>query len=146
MATDDDTNRQDGDGEVDQPPARASFVDCVAVTTSRDGMLATVALTERPEQLEPVCGEDLTQLLRVAGITFGIVEQAALDELVANWAAPVDDVIVAIGKYPTASTDDEVILQFDPDPQPRPVIDEDDRADFRELGLLQNVTAGDLLA
>jgi uncharacterized protein (DUF342 family) len=162
MARDEDIRQEDGPhGEADRPDEPADrldeqaaaepsaptlLADCLTVRISRDGMLATVTLTARPDQVEPACGEDLARLLGSAGVRFGIVEQATLDALIADWVAPVDDVIVAIGKHPTAPTDDEVTLEFDPDPQPQPEIGEDDRADFRELGLLQNVSAGDVLA
>jgi len=88
--------------------------------------------------------EAIVAELQVHGVVFGI-DYWAIDSLVEHkrWG---EKVLVAKGIEPVPGEDGQVEFFFDPSKRPRPRQLENDKVDYREIGLIQIVNEHDLLA
>lgn len=128
-----------------EPPVLA---DLVRVTVSRDRLRALADFQERPPAHSGFAptAKELIELLRQQGIRYGLVGESVLQEVLDTWIEPLTDVVVAIGRAPTASKPETCTLQFDPDPPLQLAQREDGSVDYRELGIMQTAVAGQVLA
>lgn len=93
---------------------------------------------------EPVAPDTVRAALREHGVREGIDE----DALISLCEAPgPDEVLIARGVPPTAGDNARIDYLFLSEATEfSPLVDQFDRADFREVGLIQNVVPGQLLA
>lgn len=123
------------------------------VTVPQDGRTVIEVTLDRMAAymrvLPPVGGRPLDaaaarSALAAAGVVFGI-DEATLDAAVAA-ADPATEHCVARGATPAAGKDGEVRFRFRTGQEGRPAERADGGVDFRELGIVQNVTARQTLA
>ncbi|MDL2232210.1 FapA family protein [Ruminococcaceae bacterium OttesenSCG-928-L11] len=101
-------------------------------------------LIQRPEgDVLPLLAEDIEAALAAENITTGI-DKAVIQAVCAHteYNAPR---IVARGKYPETGRDGYVDYHVTVDRNTRPKIREDGTVDYRDLGLIENVTAEQVL-
>ncbi|MCY0875289.1 MAG: FapA family protein [Firmicutes bacterium] len=131
--------------EVVEPPQLADYV---SVKMNVDRLRAVVDFRERPPAdsgFVPTVQQFLA-ILRQHGVRYGVLSEAALQDVLDSWLDRMSGVVVAVGRPPTESIPETVTLHFDPDPQIRLVERDDGTVDFRELGIMQTAVAGQLLA
>lgn len=117
----------------------------VRVHVAKDGMKAWMNVSAPSEEGKGVVEDDIRLALRAGGITFGIKD----DSIEGFLASPVyeNEVLVAEGRPVTDGIDGEIIFHFETEKVHKPrVVDEDGKVDHKELGLLENVVEGQLLA
>ncbi|MDR1735699.1 MAG: FapA family protein [Oscillospiraceae bacterium] len=122
-----------------KPPVPAK----VMVLISKDRLKATVRLTPAEEGGRAPDREMLNDALGRFGVVYGI-DSEKLDVLV---KLPVygDDISVASGTAPERGKDAAFTYNFTLDKELRPVEREDRTVDYKNLGIVVNVSAGDLL-
>ena len=90
--------------------------------------------------------EQLKGLLRAHGITYGLIEDAALEAYLKEGFQETKPFAVAQGKPPVPAGMVEIRYHFDTDPLKVGTIKEGGYIDFRERGALPQVKKDDLLA
>ena len=129
--------------ELDEaPPA----VDATArVTVSSDQLAAYISIEPPSNGGEPVTMDLLTAALDKSSVTYNI-DTAKLDELV---QLPLygEDVRIAEGSAPEDGVNGTICFKFETDlSKLKPKEKADGSVDFHDLGIVQNVTAGQVLA
>ncbi len=112
----------------------------ITVKVIDGGLKAVVRITPPSEGGEGPTFEKLREALASSGVTVGI----DLDQLTELAADPVydEDVVVAYGVEPINGQDGTATLLIQTENKGRPKVREDDRVDYLDLGLIENVTAG----
>jgi len=91
-----------------------------------------------------VTAEEIMAEVRKRGITFGLRPENIVNYLeLGDFTLPV---LVAAGAEPIPGTDAQINYKFNPAPQVELKEDAKGRVDYRELGLIQSVEAGGVLA
>lgn len=114
----------------------------VTITTNDSGMVAYIEV--RPALGgKPITRQMIEEALQAKGITYGI-KQEAIEQAVAA-KTPVS-LVIAEGRPPVDGTDATIVFKFNINPEATPVELADGTVDYRNLDLIQNVKAGDVLA
>jgi hypothetical protein len=132
-------------------PVKIGSAQKVAHTTTlvveimEDRMSAYLTIVPPPGERADVDVEDVVQALKKEGVVFGIDTDAIAEAL--NKEIYHKAICVAKGRTPVAGMDARVEFKFRKEAQKSPLKeDKDGRVNFRELGLIENVNAGQLLA
>ncbi|MDD9303899.1 MAG: DUF342 domain-containing protein [Desulfobacter sp.] len=119
------------------------FID---VLISKDQARAFIKMKIRPENKDVLTTESLLEFLRQKGISFGIVDDKAIETWIDS-ATPKDETfIVAQGKKPILSTNGTITYEFETLYANPGKIMEDGRIDFRDRGDIPYASKNDLLA
>ncbi len=110
----------------------------VAVRLGRDGMNAEAQVSAGDVSPSPA---EIRAYMASQGVLFGISDEGIARAI----AEPGSWVVVAEGQPARKPVHGRVEFHFTAGDRPRVAIDEDGTADLKELGLLENVTAGHLL-
>ncbi|MCL1827886.1 MAG: FapA family protein [Oscillospiraceae bacterium] len=116
----------------------------ISVKMSEDKMKAFVRVYPESNDGKKLGKNEFIEKLSVAGVKHGII-----DEAVDNWLqnrSYCTDFPVAEGTPPEQSRDAVIEYHFDTDNDFRPETDDDGNIDFHQLNLLNQVSAGDVLA
>lgn len=120
-------------------------VTTLVVEVMDDAMSAYLTIVPPPDEKADVSVEDVVEALKKEGVIFGIDKEAiaeALEKEIYHKA-----ICVAKGRPPVAGQDARVDFKFRKEIQRLPLKeDKDGRVNFRELGLIENVTVGQVLA
>lgn len=124
-----------------------SEVGDILIGISHDSMEAYLHLTPLTEMYAFDHGEILT-MLKAEGIVHGVEEDRiiALVQNINLTQFPVAHERIARGTPAKAGVDAKIVYHFKLDRELRLVEDEDGNIDYKELGLINNVCKGDLLA
>lgn len=134
---------EDEEMELEEaPPA----IDAIAhVTVSSNHLEAYINLEPPENGGEPVSMELMTAALGKSGVTYNI-DNKKLDELI---QLPLygEDILIAEGAEPENGVDGTISFQFETDTSKlSPKEKADGTVDFHDLGIVQNVTKGHVLA
>ncbi len=128
-------------GEFDYNPANQSVL---IVDTADLDMKAFITVTQ-PGPGGPDMGfDEIVGLLKNNGIVFGIKEQV-IREFV-DYPRYNEKILVAEGSRPQNGQDGKIIYNFTTDHSEITLKEKNGRVDFKELNLVENVEAGQLLA
>lgn len=116
--------------------------DNVEVVISEDEMKAYIYIPNS-EKTE-ITKKFLMDKLAANGVIYGIYEEM-IDDIVENDIRGAD-VQVAEGKEKIDGTDGYIIYNFEPNPVRKPTLLEDGSVDYKNLGIIQNVDEGQVLA
>ncbi len=118
----------------------------VDIEISDDNMIVMGNFMMPPDTSCSYTAQDIFDLLAHRQIVYGIIPQDALERLLSSLRGPANGILLAQGDRPVASTNDQLEFLFEinktPVPQERP----DGTVDYKELGILQNAMAGQVLA
>lgn len=109
---------------------------------SSNSMQATVTVKPAYEG-QKVWPETILQFLKERGIQFGIQEEAIRSYCEAGDYS--EALVCALGQEVVDGSDGQLIYHFDTDKMLRPAERSDGSLDFRELGLVKNIAAGEVL-
>ncbi|PWI58207.1 DUF342 domain-containing protein [Sulfoacidibacillus thermotolerans] len=110
------------------------------------GLTAVVSFREPPlAQEKSFTLEEFKALIEHQGFQYGVFADQELSAILDGWLQAMSDVPIAKGKPPEPSQDERLEFCFDTNPLPTPQLLENDRVDYRELGILQNAHQGQVL-
>lgn len=113
----------------------------IEVTISPDCLSATLTIAAERDAFP---GEsEVRAALAAAGVHHGIMEERL--RTVLREGRPVSDEPIAVGSPPQSGPDAQLIWHIDVDRDHRPHINENDRADFKQLHLFEHAHAHQLL-
>lgn len=122
-------------------------IEChVDIEISDNNMVVMGNFILTPETPCPCTVQELLDLLAQRKIVYGIISQDALDHMLRSLHGPANGLILAQGDMPVESTNDKLELFFDINKTPIPQEQPDGTVDYKELGVLQNAVAGQVLA
>jgi len=114
-------------------------IEDVVIEISPDKMHATMEVKPIPGRSTTI--EELAEALVREGVLYG-ENQAALREAYQN---PGQKIIVARGTKPITGGDARIIMHYQ-EPKMKPILCEDGRVDYYELGKILPINAGDVIA
>ncbi len=115
----------------------------VEVRVSSDKMTASVFLFAPQNGGKGITAKDIHYALSLKKVLFGIDEKAV--ERLAASPDYVGETIVANGQAPKHGVSSEISYKFRLTKEKRPLIREDGTADLKDLGIIENVSKGQLL-
>ncbi|MCY0901934.1 MAG: FapA family protein [Firmicutes bacterium] len=123
------------------------LADHVKFKVTPDKLTAFVSLAPPPslESGFTASASELVDLLEEQGIVSGLIPTEEIQNLLDGWVEPVPQILVAQGTPPTAPVAEDLVFHFERDPVIHLEEREDGSVDYRELGILQNALAGQLL-
>lgn len=124
------------------------FSGAAETVISDDRMTASIVIIPPIDDGDPPSSEDIRNLLTEKKINTGI-ETKALDTLIAQVKKreyPRNPVVIARGNLPVDGTDGHVEFFFESSRSLKPKANEDGSVDFKNVDLVQSVTAGTKLA
>jgi len=130
--------------EEKRAPVDGALKDAFEVTVSEDGLSALI--TPRAAEASKADPQTIKDVLAAQGITFGIVEDAAMDGYLKQGTRFNVPFKVAEGTPPVPAGEVVVKHHFDTDPLKVGMIKEGGYIDFKDRGSIPQVKEGDLLA
>ncbi|WDP92591.1 MAG: DUF342 domain-containing protein [Desulfobacter sp.] len=128
------------------PPEQQTLGDLVSTRISEDRVRAFIRLKAEPVHRELLDLADLLNLLRQRQISFGIIEDRAIESWMADALPGQDEFMIAEGAAPVLPVDGTLTYEFHTDYTNPGKIMEDGRMDFRDRGEIPFVAKGDILA
>ncbi len=119
------------------------FAERLKPVVSADAMIVTAEL------VSPLGQEELPAFqtwLGQQGIVHGLITDAELGSMLTDDSLVGAVIVLARGSSAEDSVDETLVFLFDTDRKPTPLLREDDTVDYRELGILQDVVAGQVVA
>ncbi|NSW89858.1 MAG: DUF342 domain-containing protein [Firmicutes bacterium] len=114
----------------------------IYVNISPDKMKAFITISPSSDNKIPSLNE-LLNILKEKGVVYGINE--SLLNVILNQKIFNQEIMIAEGIYPIDGTDGRLEFYFNIKKDRKPIILEDGRVDFRNLGLIENVKKGQKL-
>ncbi len=102
-----------------------------------------ILLEDGPHGFTP---EGIVDQLKMKGIKFGHLPQEEIKAMLDALKETTDNVVLAKGQAPIPSTNDTLTYFFEMDSKKTPKENEHGNVDYRELGIIQNALAGQVLA
>jgi len=120
----------------------------VDIRLSPDKMTAAVVAAPAGEHGTMPSLEQMRELLKRSGVTYGIDNEAlsALMERFARGLEAQEETVIAVGTPPVNGADGRIDFSFNVDSSPAPSITEDGNADYKNISIVNSVTAGMVLA
>ncbi len=119
------------------------FTNRLKLSVSVDAMVVTVV------PVSPLAQEEIPTLrgwLNQQGIVHGLIADAEMCSLLGDASLMGTVIVLARGDRPKDSVDETLVFLFDTDRKPAPLLRDDDTVDYRELGILQDVVLGQVVA
>lgn len=117
----------------------------IEVTISDDELSANIKVTVAPEEDSPDFSvAEMMPAITTAGVVHGI-DDDKLKDLAENKRFG-ETIVFATGHTPVEGRDGSIAYSFEHNPKPHITEDEHGRVNLKELNLIQNVMAGDVLA
>lgn len=136
--------RRDGlPGRIADPQQEVKIDATARVKVEEDRMSATIIMIP-PEDGDPLTSMQIIELLKLNKVVFGV--DSKVIERLTNDPAYYQEIAIAQGIPPVNGKNGTIQYHFNYSKDRTPKILEDGRVDFRDLNLIENVKAGDLLA
>ncbi|MCL2107998.1 MAG: FapA family protein [Oscillospiraceae bacterium] len=140
----DEHNNFSQSGQPEQPMARVPVNGGVFVEVTEDKLHAYLYITEERDGGEPVTSDDINRVLEVDHL-LSDVDYDAANQLLADKKYN-KKVCVAKGYLPTHGTDGTINYLFDPSNTLVPKKGSTGEVDYKDLGLVRNITKGEIIA
>jgi uncharacterized protein (DUF342 family) len=128
-------------GEGDCPSVREAFT----LSVSGDNMRAVARFTPRSDTGERMTAGEFVRELAARNVKYGLDEER-IKKFFSGPGVYCTDFVVAEGKKPRQGKDAEIEYFFNTDNTAKPKMNPDGTVDYFDLGILNQVKAGDLLA
>lgn len=128
--------------DIDIPESEV-FAAHLRLAVSLDALVVTAELSA---PLAPAEIPALRTWLNQQGIVYGVSAESELGSLLTDVSLIGASVVLAQGDPPVDPVDEALVLLFDTDRRPTPLLRDNDTVDYRELGILQDVVAGQVVA
>ncbi|HOP05778.1 MAG TPA: FapA family protein [candidate division Zixibacteria bacterium] len=115
----------------------------VRVNITKDRLIATIAISQPTTGEPPVTEEEIRQAISLAGVTYGLNEDAIVEAAIGQ--AYGQSIEVAKGSPMVQGKHTEFEYFFQTENRFQPQEGPDGRIDYRDMGYIQNVHKGDLL-
>lgn len=116
----------------------------VEIAISADDLSASIFVTPALYGGKEATVDQVVEVLRASGVVFGVaimtIRRVISQNLYSQW------VEVAVGKKPIDGEDGKIIIHKMPSEMAGPQVNEDGTVNYKELGVVDNVIAGDVLA
>ncbi len=118
----------------------------VDIEISDDSMIVMGNFLMSPDESCPYTAQEIVDLLTNRHVVYGILPQDALERILSSLCGPTNGILLAQGDRPVESTNDRMEFFFEVNKKPVPQEKLDGTVDYKELGVLQNAVAGQVLA